>query len=137
MYNFDEIIDRRNTNALNTDGFRGYIFHAGPEKVFPYKDEEFVRMWVADMEFAVAPEILDSLRQRIDRRIFGYTGVYDDGYGAWIATGGRFLRSSSASPPASSRPCISWWKPSAHPMKKCLSTRPPTAISSTPRSTPT
>lgn len=27
MYNFDEIIDRRNTNAMNTDGFRGYIFH--------------------------------------------------------------------------------------------------------------
>ena len=51
-YNFDEQIDRRNTNALNTDGFRGYIFHAGPEKVFPYKDEEFIRMWVADMEFA-------------------------------------------------------------------------------------
>ena len=33
-YNFDEIIDRRHTNALNTDGFRDYIFHAGPEKVF-------------------------------------------------------------------------------------------------------
>ena len=80
MYNFDEIIDRRNTNALNTDGFRGYIFHAGPEKKFPYKDEEFVRMWVADMEFGVAPEILDELRKRIDRRIFGYTGVYDSGY---------------------------------------------------------
>ncbi len=80
MYNFDEIIDRRNTNALNTDGFRGYIFHAGPEKVFPYKDEEFVRMWVADMEFAVAPEILEEIQKRVDRRIFGYTGVYDDGY---------------------------------------------------------
>lgn len=80
MYNFDEIIDRRNTNALNTDGFRGYIFHAGPEKVFPYKDEEFVRMWVADMEFGVAPEILEEMRKRIDRRIFGYTGVYDSGY---------------------------------------------------------
>ncbi len=79
-YNFDEIIDRRNTNALNTDGFRGYIFHAGPEKVFPYKDEEFVRMWVADMEFAVAPEIIDALRGRLDRRIFGYTGVYDSSY---------------------------------------------------------
>ena len=26
-YNFDEIVDRRHTNALNTDGFRGYIFH--------------------------------------------------------------------------------------------------------------
>lgn len=80
MYNFDEIIDRRNTNALNTDGFRGYIFHAGPEKVFPYKDEEFVRMWVADMEFSVPPEILDEMHKRIDRRIFGYTGVYDSGY---------------------------------------------------------
>lgn len=80
MYNFDEIIDRRNTNALNTDGFRGYIFHAGPEKVFPYKDEEFVRMWVADMEFGVAPEILEALRKRLDRRIFGYTGMYDDEY---------------------------------------------------------
>ena len=80
MYNFDEIIDRRGTNALNTDGFRQYIFHAGPEKVFPYKDEEFVRMWVADMEFGVAPEILDAMRQRLDRRILGYTGVYDDQY---------------------------------------------------------
>ena len=79
-YNFDEIIDRRHTNALNTDGFRGYIFHAGPEKVFAFKDEEFVRMWVADMEFAVAPEILDALRARIDRRIFGYTGLYNDEY---------------------------------------------------------
>ena len=79
-YNFDEIIDRRHTNALNTDGFRGYIFHAGPEKVFPYKDEEFVRMWVADMEFGVAPEILEALHSRVDRRIFGYTGLYDDGY---------------------------------------------------------
>ena len=83
MYNFDEIIDRTHTNALNTDGFRGYIFHAGPEKVFPYADDEFVRMWVADMEFAVAPEICDALKARIDRRIFGYTGVYDDEYYQW------------------------------------------------------
>ena len=80
MYNFDEIIDRQHTNALSTDGFRGYIFHAGPEKVFPYKDDEFVRMWVADMDFGVAPEILDEMRKRIDRRIFGYTGVYDHDY---------------------------------------------------------
>lgn len=79
-YNFDELIDRTHTNALNTDGFRGYIFHAGPEKKFPFKDDEFVRMWVADMEFACAPEILDAIRERVDRRIFGYTGVYDDGY---------------------------------------------------------
>ena len=80
MYNFDEIIDRQNTNALKTDGFRGYIFHAGPEKVFPYKDDEFIHMWVADMDLAVAPEIVDAMRQRLDRRIFGYTGVYTHDY---------------------------------------------------------
>ena len=44
-YNFDEIIDRRNTNSENVEGWRPYIFHCGPERVFPYKDEEFVRMW--------------------------------------------------------------------------------------------
>lgn len=80
MYNFDEIIDRQHTNALKTDGFRGYIFHAGPEKVFPYKDDEFIHMWVADMDFAVAPEIIDAIRKRLDRRIFGYTGVFTHDY---------------------------------------------------------
>ena len=78
MYNFDQVIDRFHTNSLNTDGFRGYIFKAVPEKVFPYKDEEFIRMWVADMEFAVAPEIQEALHTRVDRQIFGYTGIYDD-----------------------------------------------------------
>ena len=29
-YNFDEIIDRKNSNSMNTDGFREYIFHAPP-----------------------------------------------------------------------------------------------------------
>ena len=79
-YDFDEIIDRRSTNSENVEGFRSYIFHAGPEKVFPYKDEEFVRMWVADMEFAVAPAICRAIRDRVDKRIFGYSGVYGSGY---------------------------------------------------------
>ena len=75
-YNFDEVIDRQNTNALNTDGFRGYIFHAGPEKKFAFKDDEFIRMWVADMEFATPPEICNALKERIDKKIFGYTVRY-------------------------------------------------------------
>ena len=79
-YNFDEIVDRQNTNALNTDGFRGYIFHAGPEKVFPYKDEDFVRMWVADMEFATPQPIIDAVKARLDRRIMGYTMMFKDDY---------------------------------------------------------
>jgi len=79
-YNFDEIIDRRATNALNTDGFRDYIFHAPPDMAFPFQDEEFIRMWVADMEFATPPEIIDAVKARLDRRIFGYTKVYDPEY---------------------------------------------------------
>ena len=80
MYDFDEIIDRRHTNALNTDGFRQYIFHAGPDKKFAFEDDEFIHMWVADMEFRCADEIIEALHQRVEHGIFGYTTVYNDDY---------------------------------------------------------
>ncbi|MFI3142319.1 MAG: PatB family C-S lyase [Clostridia bacterium] len=80
MYNFDEIIDRRHTNALNTDGFRGYIFHADETMKFPFEDEDFVRMWVADMEFATPDVVIDAMKERLDKRIFGYTQVFEDSY---------------------------------------------------------
>ncbi len=80
VYNFDEIIARQNTNALNTDGFRDYIFHADETMTFPYKDEEFIRMWVADMEFATPQVVIDAIKERLDRRIFGYTRVFSDSY---------------------------------------------------------
>lgn len=79
-YNFDEIIDRKNTNSENVDGWRPYIFKCGPERVFPYADDEFIRMWVADMEFAVAPEIRQAIIDRVERKILGYTIVSDNGY---------------------------------------------------------
>ncbi|WP_285291993.1 hypothetical protein [Bacillus sp. ISL-18] len=67
MYNFDEIIDRRNTNAMSTDGFRGYIFGDNDGSMtFPYKDEEFIRMWVADMDFATPEVIIDGIKERLD-----------------------------------------------------------------------
>ncbi|SDF69929.1 MalY/PatB family protein [Sporomusa acidovorans] len=80
-YNFDEIIDRKDTNCMSTDGFRSYIFHdeAGIMK-FPYQDDEFVRMWIADMEFATPKFILDAMKARLDRRILGYTKIFDPGY---------------------------------------------------------
>ncbi len=79
-YDFDEIIDRTHTNSENVDGWRPYIFKCGPEKVFPYADDEFIRMWVADMEFAVAPEIRQAIIDRVNRKILGYTIVSDNGY---------------------------------------------------------
>ncbi len=80
MYNFDEIIDRKNTNAMNTDGFRDYIFHADENMKFPYEDDEFIRMWVADMEFATPQVVIDGIKQRLDRRIFGYTKIFSKEY---------------------------------------------------------
>lgn len=80
MYNFDEIIDRTGTCALNTDGFRNYIFNNDSSLEFKFKDEEFIRMWVADMEFATPQVIIDAIRERLDRRIFGYTMLTGDSY---------------------------------------------------------
>ena len=80
MYNFDEIIDRRNTNAMNTDGFRQYIFHADESMTFPYKDDEFIRMWVADMEFATPDVVIEGIKKRLNSRIFGYTRIFEDSY---------------------------------------------------------
>ncbi|WP_418557391.1 MalY/PatB family protein [Longibaculum muris] len=80
MYNFDEIIDRKHTNAMNTDGFRDYIFHADESMKFPYKDEEFIRMWVADMEFATPDVVIEGIEERLKKRIFGYTRVFSNDY---------------------------------------------------------
>lgn len=79
-YNFDEIIDRKSSNALSVDGFREHIFHADSSMKFPYKDDEFIRMWVADMEFATPQVIIDAIRERLKHRIFGYTKIFDPEY---------------------------------------------------------
>lgn len=87
-YDFDEIINRKHTNALNTDGFRGYIFGDTEGKMkFPFKDDEFVRMWVADMEFAMCPDVIQAIKDRADKRIIGYSQVFEpdfyEAYNAW------------------------------------------------------
>lgn len=79
-YDFDEIIDRRNTNSENVEGFRSYMFSDKPDIKLPFDDGELIRMWVADMEFAVAPEICDAVKERVNKRIFGYTGMFGDEY---------------------------------------------------------
>lgn len=78
MYNFDEKIDRTNTNAMKLEGYKSYIFGADDSLELPYTDEEFIHMWVADMEWAVAPEILEAIKRRVDKKILGYTANYDN-----------------------------------------------------------
>ena len=79
-YNFDEIISRENTNSLSFDGWRQYMFQMDADAVFPFADKDYIRLWVADMDFSTPPEILNAIQQRLDRKILGYTSVYDHTY---------------------------------------------------------
>ncbi|WP_249029143.1 MalY/PatB family protein [Tannockella kyphosi] len=80
MYNFDEIIDRTNTSAVSTDGYRGSIFKNGVPENIPYKEEDLIRMWIADMELATPDVVLDAMKERLDRKILGYTNIFGDDY---------------------------------------------------------
>ena len=67
-YNFDEVIDRRNTDCLKYD----FAVQRGrPKDVLPF--------WVADMDFPIAQEIEDALVKRCQHGIFGYSEA-TDGY---------------------------------------------------------
>ena len=67
-YNFDEVIDRRNTDCLKYD----FAVQRGrPKDVLPF--------WVADMDFSIAQEIEDALVKRCQHGIFGYSEA-TDGY---------------------------------------------------------
>ena len=66
-YNFDSIIDRKNTNSLKWDLF----------------DDEYP-MWVADMDFLAAPLIQDSLENNVKQGIYGYSLATDEYFEAYI-----------------------------------------------------
>lgn len=67
-YNFDEIIDRTNTNSIK------YDFKA--ERGMP---DDVIPLWVADMDFRTAPPIIDALVESAKHAIFGYTEVKKTG----------------------------------------------------------
>jgi len=61
-YNFDEIIDRHNTDAVKLERCHALF---GTEEVLP--------LWVADMDFRTPDFILDAIRERCEHPILGYT----------------------------------------------------------------
>jgi len=65
-YDFDKLTDRRGTGSLKWDV---------PERELP--------MWVADMDFEAAPEIVAALKKRVEHGVFGYAVVTDDWYEAY------------------------------------------------------
>lgn len=66
MYQFDEKINRRNTASMKWE-----------------VGERELPMWVADMDFRTAPEILDAMRQKLEHGVFGYSIVPDEWYQAY------------------------------------------------------
>lgn len=71
-YDFDTVIDRRGTGSEKWNV---------PETDLP--------MWVADMDFQTAPEIIEELKNRVEHGIFGYTAVPEAWYDAvaeWRST---------------------------------------------------
>ena len=79
-YEFDEIINRQNTNAMCVDGYKEYLFGDIDEIKLPCAEQELVSMWIADMGFAVAPEIIAAIKQRLDKQILGYTQLAGSQY---------------------------------------------------------
>ena len=65
MYDFSTLTDRRNQDSLKWD-----------------VEEHELPMWVADMDFQTAPEIIEALKHRVDHGIFGYQIVPDKFYEA-------------------------------------------------------
>ena len=69
-YNFDEIVVRRGTNCVKWD-------ESG--------DPDMIPMWVADMDFRVAPAIQKALEKRVAHGVFGYNIVPESYYEAVIS----------------------------------------------------
>ena len=75
-YNFDLLINRFNTDSLKWD--------VRPDEL---------PMWVADMDFQTAPEIIDALEKRLSHGVFGYNIVPKEWYRSiccWWETQHRF-----------------------------------------------
>jgi len=68
-YNFDETPDRRGSGSYKWD---------------TPADPEVIPMWVADMDFHTAPQVIEALRSRVEHGVFGYTKVLEDYYRACI-----------------------------------------------------
>ena len=71
QFDFDTIIDRKNTNSLKYD----FAVERGrPADVLP--------LWVADMDFRAPEPVLDALHQAVNHGIFGYSEVKSEYYDA-------------------------------------------------------
>lgn len=69
-YDFDELVERRGTNCVKWDEMA---------------DADVIPLWVADMDFKVAPAIQEAVRKRAEHGVFGYNIVPESYYEAVIS----------------------------------------------------
>ena len=72
-YNFDEYVERRNTNSVKWDG---------TDEVFGTKD--VLPMWVADMDFLSPPTVVEAIENRAKHGVYGYTLKNDAFYDSFV-----------------------------------------------------
>ncbi len=65
-YDFDSVIDRRDTCAVKFEGLDAMF---GRHDVTP--------LWIADLDFAVCPDIIDALMHRLKHPVLGYSAASD------------------------------------------------------------
>ena len=71
LYDFDTVINRWHTDSEKYDGLK---------KFAPKAPDNSIPLWIADMDFKTAPEIIAAMHKRVDEGIFGYTDIYDASY---------------------------------------------------------
>lgn len=77
-YDFDKVIDRRETGALKLEVLKDR-----------YGSVDLLPLWVADMDFETPSFITDALRKRLEHSLFGYTVEPEEYWPTvirWIAT---------------------------------------------------
>lgn len=73
-YSFDELIERSGYGDIKFDARKDY-FH----------NDNVIPMWIADMDFATPPFILDALKKRLEYPVLGYTLKQEGFYHAIIS----------------------------------------------------
>ncbi|WP_373899545.1 MalY/PatB family protein [Haloimpatiens sp. FM7315] len=73
LYNFDENVQRENTACAKWDMLNTL-----------YGRDDLISMWVADMDFKVAPPIINAIKTRLSHEIFGYSFAKDSYYDSVI-----------------------------------------------------
>ena len=79
-YDFDEVIPRRGSGCVKWDEAPSEMVNGQWSMV-----NDVIPLWVADMDFAVAPAIQEAIRRRAEHPVFGYTHVGEEYYKAIIS----------------------------------------------------